>query len=261
MTKRHDIIWLESVDSTNKEAIRHISELDNLSVLSAFCQSEGRGCANNRWQSDSGKNLTFSIVLKFSDKFMEMDKSLPPMNAYDQFVISEAAALSVIDLLAEYDVCAKVKWPNDIYVDKRKICGILIENSLKGSSITHSVVGVGLNVNQSSFDESIPGPTSLLIETGNEYDIRLMLERYVEILEEYLRRYCQPRGGYARLRKLYLSQMWRKDEYAEFVDLRVEPGERFTGMIKGLTDLGNLVMKTEKGELQEFSFKEISYII
>lgn len=260
MTKKHDIIWLESVDSTNKEAQRHISGIDNLSVVSAFHQTEGRGQRGNTWSGEPGKNLLFSVVLKFSDTAFE-GGLLPEMDAHDQFVISEAAALSVVDLLAENDIEAKIKWPNDIYVGNRKICGILIENSLKGVSLSHSITGVGINVNQVSFDPSLPNPTSMGLETGVRYDLNELLERYMEIFRQYLSRYCNPHGGYARLRRLYLSQMWRKGEMSDFIDRTRDQETPFKGTIEGLSDIGHLLIKTEEGELREFSFQEISYVI
>ncbi len=260
MTKKHDIIWLESVDSTNKEAQRRISDIDNLSVLSAKQQTEGRGQRGNTWSSESGKNLLFSVVMKFSDSIFD-GEFLPAINAHDQFVISETAALSVVDLLAENDTEAKIKWPNDIYVGDRKICGILIENSLKGNSLSHSILGIGLNVNQTSFDPSLPNPTSITLETGRTYDLRSLLERYMEIFCHYLSRYCNPHGGYARLRKLYLSQLWRNGETSDFIDRTRKQEYKFKGTIEGLSDIGHLIIKTEEGELREFSFQEISFII
>ena len=260
MTKKHDIIWLESVDSTNKEAQRRISDIDNLSVLSANQQTEGRGQRGNTWSSESGKNLLFSVVMKFSDSIFD-GKFLPAINSHDQFVISETAALSVVDLLAENDTEAKIKWPNDIYVGDRKICGILIENSLKGNSLSHSILGIGLNVNQTSFDPSLPNPTSITLETGRTYDLKSLLERYMEIFCHYLSRYCNPHGGYARLRKLYLSQLWRNGETSDFIDRTRKQEYKFKGTIEGLSDIGHLIIKTEEGELREFSFQEISFII
>ena len=159
MTKKHDIIWLESTDSTNEEAGRRISDLDNLSVLSAVRQTEGRGQRGNSWSSNDGENLTFSIVLKYGNG----EGFIPEIRAADQFAISEAAALAVVDLLASYDIEAKIKWPNDIYVGNRKICGILIENAIRGSYIANSIIGIGLNVNQQTFDPSLPNPTSMLL--------------------------------------------------------------------------------------------------
>ena len=260
MTKKHDIIWLESADSTNKEAQRHISDIDNLSVVSAIEQTAGRGQRGNTWESQPGMNLLFSVVLKFSGKNHE-EGMLPQIDAIDQFVISEAAALSVVDLLAENGIEAKIKWPNDIYVGDRKICGMLIENSLKGHSLSSSIVGIGLNVNQKVFSPSLPNPTSMHLEDGGTYDIRQLLERFMDIFRLYIDRYCNPHGGYAVLRKLYLSQMWRKGTDSCFKDMTSIPEETFTGQIHGLTEIGHLLIKDKKGELREFSFKEISYII
>ena len=260
MTKKHDIIWVESVDSTNKEAQRHISDIDNLSVLSAIEQTAGRGQRGNSWESQPGMNLLFSVVMKFSEKSPK-DGLLDPIDAIDQFVISETAALSIVDLLGENGIEAKIKWPNDIYVGDKKICGILIENSLKGHSLSSSIVGIGLNVNQNIFSPSLPNPTSMHLEDGRTFDIKALLERFMDIFCLYLERYFNPHGGYAILRKLYLSQMWRKDTDTRFKDLRSSSEEIFTGQIQGLSEIGHLQIKDKKGELREFSFKEISYII
>lgn len=262
MAKKHDTIWLDSVDSTNEEAARLIDSIDNLSVLSAMRQTEGKGQRGNTWSSDRGKNLTFSIVLKFDHEAETAPHALPSMKAYDQFVISEITALSVVDLLAEYGIQARIKWPNDIYVGDRKICGILIENSLRGTNLHSSIVGVGINVNQTEFPDSVPNPTSMKSETGEDQDIILMLEFFMEIFTDYLTRYGHIHGGYGKLRKMYHSQMWRKDEMAEFIE-NIDSGEkrRFRGTIKGLSDVGHLIIENEEGELREFSFKQISYIL
>ena len=114
-------MWLERVDSTNDEARRHISDIDNLSVVSALSQTAGRGQRGNTWTSNAGENLMFSIVLK-----------TPVLMAEDHFALNEIAALSVADFLSTYGIKAEIKWPNDIYVGEKKICGILIENSFRG---------------------------------------------------------------------------------------------------------------------------------
>lgn len=262
MTKKHDIIWLESTDSTNEEAGRRISDLDNLSVLSAVRQTEGRGQRGNSWSSNDGENLTFSIVLKYGNG----EGFIPEIRAADQFAISEAAALAVVDLLASYDIEAKIKWPNDIYVGNRKICGILIENAIRGSYIANSIIGIGLNVNQQTFDPSLPNPTSMLLcSTDNlqKLDLRILLEELMDIFTGYCNRYMNITGGLTRLRRLYLSMLWRLDEPARYIDCKSSPeGIEFSGIIRGLSEIGHLkVEDTEKGELMEFAFKEISYII
>lgn len=265
MAKKHDIIWLDTVDSTNDEARRRIPDLDNLSVLSAYRQSEGRGQRGNTWSAKAGENLTFSIFARYACDSVPSFDCLPPTRALDQFVISEITALSVVDLLSSYGINAKIKWPNDIYVGNRKICGILIEHSLKEAFLSTSIIGVGLNVNQTSFDHSLPNPTSMAIcrpaeneESG--YKLTALLKEFMDLFDGYCRRYLNITGGYTRLRKLYLAQLWRKDEISRFID--TANGQHFSGMIRGLSDIGHLVIEdTEKGELKEFAFKEIAYII
>ena len=260
MTKTHDIIWLDMTDSTNKEASRRISELDNLSVLSAIQQTSGRGQMGNSWLSEAGKNLTFSIILK-SDNEKENDFRI---KACDQFMISETAALSVAALLAGHGIPAKIKWPNDIYVGNRKICGMLIQNSLRMGYVSSSIVGIGLNVNQTNFDPSLPNPTSMLnCKTGMadaSWNLNQLLEEFLDIFEGYCNRYLWGEDAPGHLRESYLDRMWRLGECARFIS--TADGREFTGMIRGLSQIGHLVVEDcEKGALKEYAFKEISYII
>lgn len=256
MKNKHDIMWLEEVDSTNEEARRRISDIDNLSVLSSFRQTAGRGQRGNRWSSAPGENLTFSVVLKYA---LQADK---------QFVISEIAALAVVDFLDEYGINAKVKWPNDIYVGNRKICGILIENALRGSSLSHSIVGIGLNVNQTVFDPSLPNPTSIALcrpdpslrhPERSEGSLPRMLDRFMDIFTAYVDRYMQTDDGHAALRTLYLSKMWRLNEKASYTD--TASGIEFTGTIRGMSEIGLLIVELDDGRIREFGFKEIGYIL
>ena len=252
MKSKHDIIWLQNIDSTNNEAKRHISELDNLSVVAALSQSDGRGQRGNSWQSEPERNLLFSVVLRLQ------------VQAYDQFVISQMASLAVVDLLGEHDIEAKIKWPNDIYVGDKKICGILIENAVSGKWISHSIVGIGLNVNQRNFDVSIPNPTSMTLsypDKSEDFNLHDLLDEYMNILSGYIDRFCHITGGYNRLNQLYLAQLWRRDEESEFIDNTTVPATKFTGTIRGISDVGHLLIKTKEGELKEFAFKDISYII
>ena len=265
MTKRYDIIWLDKTDSTNEEAKRQISTLDNLSVLSAFEQTSGKGQRGNSWSSDAGKNLTFSIVMKYGCG------TIPEIRAIDQFVISEITALAVVELLSAYGIEAKIKWPNDIYVGDRKICGILIEHSVRDRMLSSSIIGVGLNVNQTEFDPSLPNPTSMLTchpellschpeRSEGSLPIDLILQEYMDTFCRYIDRYLNITGGLSRLRKLYLAQMWRKNVPAGFIDQ--SDGQEFKGVIRGISEIGHLTVEDmEKGELKEFAFKEISYIL
>ena len=253
MSKKHDIIWLQSVDSTNEEAKRHISDIDNLSVLSALEQTAGRGQRGNTWTSTPGENLMFSIVLKD-----------PKISARDQFVLNEIASLSVVDFLSMHGISARIKWPNDIYVGLKKICGILIENSLQGSAISSSIIGIGLNINQRNFNVNLPNPTSMILAReentdmdSEAFDLNELLEEFMDIFTEYLDRFCHITGGYNRLSKLYHAQLWRLNEPAEFVD--TARNVRFHGIIRGTSPIGHLLVELPDGTTREFAFKEISY--
>ena len=198
MESKTDIIWLERVDSTNDEARRHISEIDNLSVVSALEQTKGRGQRGNRWSSQPGENLTFSLVVKdFRIK------------ANEQSAISQATALSLVDLLSRHEIKARIKWPNDIYTGDEKICGILIENSLKGSEIDWSIIGIGLNVNQTAFPEDLPNPTSMKLCTGNSnpYNTREILEEFMGLFTGYYREYLNGNGALDRLEEQFVSNL------------------------------------------------------
>lgn len=249
MKNVNDIIWLDNVDSTNEEAKRRFHICDNLSVLSAISQTSGRGQKGNVWISETGQNLTFSIILKLSDERTRR------IQAYDQFAVSEIAALAVSDYLNSLDIPAMVKWPNDIYVKDKKICGILIENMIRGEWLSGSIIGIGLNVNQDTFDPSLPNPTSMYLETSGKFDPHECLEDFMHVFKGYFERYLNIKGGLSRLKTLYLGQMWHKDEPHRYI----ADGKEFTGIIRGISDIGRLVIETEKGELKEFAFKEVSY--
>ena len=251
MKNKYDIIWLQNVDSTNEEARRRFSECDNLSVLSAVSQTSGKGQRGNSWTSEPGANLTFSIILKDGYR----------IKAYDQFVLSEITALSVTDFLSVHGIDSSIKWPNDIYVDKKKICGILVENSLRGGFVSSSTIGIGLNINQRNFDVNLPNPTSMILEDniGKHYDIVTCLEEFMEIFEGYVTRFLETDDHRQELRRKYLSKMWRKDEIHRYI--RTSDGGAFYGIIRDVSEVGHLILENNEGELMEFAFKEISYII
>jgi len=286
MTKKYDIIWSEELDSTNEEARRRISELDNLSVLSVERQTAGRGQRGNRWISAAGENLTFSIILKFLTGDAASAESagdsavLPQLKAKDQFVLSEISSLALVRLLENHGIRASVKWPNDIYIGSCKVCGMLIENSIHGSSVSSSIIGIGLNVNQRNFDVSLPNPTSMLLEDmKKEFDLPALLDEFMNIFVNFIDRFMDDRqDSFDELRDEYLSHLWRLNETARFIDYTVLPsghsdkpvvtgitdiaGKEFTGIIRGLSPIGHLLVEDlDAIALREFSFKEIGYIL
>ena len=144
-----NIVVLQETDSTNNYANCQIaeSEVPEGAVFLAYSQKNGRGQANNQWESEAGKNLTFSLVLK--PRFLEIS---------DQFMISKVVTLGIHSSLKNYIGQLKIKWPNDMYAGDRKLGGILIENSILSGRITNSVIGIGLNINQEKFISNAPTP-------------------------------------------------------------------------------------------------------
>ena len=197
-----EILWHKSVDSTNSEVRRHISSLDNLSVVAAGSQSAGRGQGDHRWHSEPGENLTFSLLLKFPP--------LREMNVCNVLLLTEMITYALREFLASEGITARIKWPNDIYVGDLKICGILIENILDGSNVSASIIGVGLNLNQTDFPSDIPNPTSVSLLTGRRYDPAQTLERlcsYISRAADLL----QSEEGRSTLDAYFNAHMFRKE--------------------------------------------------
>ena len=167
MDDKAGIIWLKLTDSTNDEARRRLDALDNLSVLAAETQTAGRGQGDHTWTSAPGQNLTFTLVLKFPP--------CAPLATSEILLITQAVTGGIRRYLLSKGVESRIKWPNDIYVGDRKICGILIENILDGKQVSSSMIGIGLNLNQDRFPADLPNPISLRQLTGRTYDLRTEL--------------------------------------------------------------------------------------
>lgn len=244
------MIWLESVDSTNNHIKAHREDIPPFTLVLAESQTAGRGQRGNSWESEEGKNLTFS--------FHFAPKGIAPVK---QFVISEAAALAIKGTLADLGIEAKVKWPNDIYVDDRKICGILIENSIMGAEISDCIVGVGLNVNQEVFFSDAPNPVSIWQLTGRRHDLKDMARRVADNVEKYFAMLdCQE--GREELERRYHDALWRRDGGKHrFRD--TASGEEFAAEIMRVEPTGHLVLGTgdDGRETRRYAFKEVSFVI
>ena len=163
------IFWLESTDSTNYALRARLDGLDNLSIIAAKAQTAGRGQGTHTWYATPGRNLTFSILYRFGEAC--------PLVAADAILITQVTTLALRDYLLAHGVEARIKWPNDIWVGDRKICGILIENKLEGASIRESIVGIGLNLNETGWPAELPNPVSLGELTGKRYRLQPELKR------------------------------------------------------------------------------------
>ena len=259
MKNKPFILWFDTVDSTNSAAKRDIQNIDNLSVLAARYQSDGRGQRGNRWSSADGENLTFSIVLKFSDiKSKRNSDKISHLRPTAQFAISEIATLAVSSYLKDNGIEAKIKWPNDIYVGNKKICGMLIENTASSDSILSSVIGIGLNLNQIDFPPELLNPVSMKTLTGRSYDLHKELERIISYFCKYLP-FLYDEVSLAGLKDKYISELYRLGVECEFTDCRTFI--IFKGTIIGISEHGLLKVQLPDGSIIEFAFKEISYII
>ncbi len=246
------ITWYETIDSTNSEARRHIGDGDKMSVFAAEYQTAGRGQRGNKWASTRGQNLMFSILADFTAEGM------PEVNAGEQFLLSIISALAVSDLLECYGIRNRIKWPNDIYIGDRKICGMLLENSLTGNTIGSSIIGIGLNVNQTEFPPELMNPTSMTRVTGHTYTPEDVLTR---LLDCFLNRFrgLSDRNGRKSLKKEYTDRLYRLLSPERYHDCIT--GNDFRGRIKGISDAGLLLMEMPDDSLRKYAFKEVSYII
>lgn len=152
------VLWLEELESTNSYARKNINSLEDAMVISAKRQIAGRGQGEHSWFSSPGKNITATLIAT-EDGIMASESKL----------ISAYTALGICDYLEDRGIKAAIKLPNDIWVGERKICGILIENILKGKNVTTSIIGIGLNVNETEWPASLPNPVSMKELTNLEY--------------------------------------------------------------------------------------------
>jgi len=236
-------ITFETIDSTNDYATVLVSNStpNEGTVIWAHYQSKGRGQIGSNWSSESGMNLLMSVILQ--PRFLM---------AYQQFTLNILASLAIRSVLNSYDIESQIKWPNDIYVGKKKICGILIQNILQGKSIKNAVIGLGLNVNQDEFDPLIPNPVSMKILSNKVFDIEDIKSKVCQHLQEYYHRLKE--DGYEVLKQEYLERLYLKDQVSEFV---IE-GQTKKGVIRGITDFGKLELEIE-GAIKEYNFREIKY--
>jgi len=216
-------------------------------VVRAANQTAGRGQLGSQWHSLPGENLLLSIIL------------YPTwLEAQAQFYLSMAVALGLHDVLGSLgrlSLSAAIKWPNDLYLVDKKVAGILIQNSLSGSNLQSSIVGIGLNVNQLDFPEGLPNATSLALTLGRPLDLDEVAELLFECLE---RRYLQLKAGNrAAIKAEYEAQLWRRGVSSRFV--RTADGEEFEGVILGVTERGMLRVETEQGA-EEFEVKQLRFL-
>ncbi|GAB3514649.1 biotin--[acetyl-CoA-carboxylase] ligase [Emticicia fontis] len=239
-----NLIYLPSCHSTNDvaaEKIQNGTVFDGTVVITSD-QTAGRGQRGNIWETLPGQNITMSVILK--PDFL---------NALSQFKLNIAVSLGVYEFLNKYVAeNLYIKWPNDMYIGNQKLVGILIENTIAGSRLSTSIIGIGVNINQLSF--SSLKITSLRLATQHdEFDLVKLTEELCECLEKY---YLQLKNGHAaRQKKQYLQHLYRFGETNMFS----RDGSKFSGKIVDIADSGQLMIEVEGG-IQYFGFKEVSFV-
>ena len=240
------ITRFKNIDSTNKYLQNLLEEgvdvVDNVVVTDY--QTSGKGQGLNVWESEYGKNLLFSIALDMSF-----------LKAENQFLLTQMVSVVMIEVLKKYlpEDSLFIKWPNDIYFKNEKIAGILIKNEIKGMMMGTSIIGIGLNVNQTSFDESLPNPISMKMITGNDFDLKLILNDICQQLRANsqwpIANSQQPTVN-SYIKHLYRYKQWASYEHEGVVKEM---------MIIGYDQFGRLILKEKNDHEVVCDLKEISF--
>ncbi|WP_430931935.1 biotin--[acetyl-CoA-carboxylase] ligase [Saccharicrinis sp. 156] len=241
-----NIVRFERLPSTNNQlkSLRKDQAIPEFTVVITCAQTAGKGQAGNSWESEPGKNLTFSLLLK--PTFIEIQ---------NQFVISKAVALGIIDVFMNFSQDFSIKWPNDIYYRNQKIGGILIENAISRNIITESIVGIGLNINQEVFTSDAPNPVSLKNITGTDIELNNLLEQVVNAILKYLEKIKTLNSD--SLNRQYLNNLYRKEGFHPYKDANGE----FMARITGINEYGHLELETSHGDKRSYAFKEVEFVI
>ena len=241
-----EIIKLNATNSTNTYLKNLLKEkqVKDLSCIWALSQTQGRGQQGAKWISEPGKNLTFSVLKKFENLSSEY-----------HFLLNMEVSLAIFRALKKlYIPDLAVKWANDILSSKKKICGILIENTLHKEQISSSIIGIGRNVNQVFFND-LPNVSSLQKIMGHPFDLEEVLLLICQELEVSLKSLSPTR--FETMLDEYHTHLFRKDKPSTF---EYPNGERFMGYIRGVSHNGQLQVEQEDALMSSFSLKEIKLL-
>ena len=240
---KFNIIHINECDSTNAFLQRLLMQADAAegTVVMTDFQTKGRGQLTNVWEAEAGKNILCSILLR--------PTTLP---IKQQFLISQAISVAIVEVLNTFAEGFSIKWPNDIYYKEDKIAGILIENNLCSAGISTCIIGLGLNVNQQTFKSDAPNPISLYNIIGKETSVAELLG---SILENFSKVYSLVYANVDTLREKYFSHLLFNYQMRKYED---ENGI-FTGKIIDVENDGHLIIEDEAGAKRRYAFKEVSY--
>lgn len=241
-----NIIRLEETRSTNvylRDLFSNQTVPEFTTVVTEY-QSAGRGQMGNSWESEQGKNLLFSVLLQ--PDFVQ---------AREQFLISQITSLAIKESLDRFAPGFSIKWPNDIYWNKQKICGMLIENDIAGMMLSHSILGIGININQEVFVSNAPNPISLKTITGDIQDKDEILADILHRLSAYYE--LLRKGEEEKISSLYFNSLFRKEGFYRYADKNGEFSAKITRIAPG----GVLILSPVSGEERAYLFKEVRFIL
>jgi len=237
---------LNATSSTNSYLKNLVlnTELNNYSIVVTEYQTSGKGQLQNKWCSERGKNLLFSILYECSD-----------LKICNQAFLNFAISLAVFNVLKPYLPNVKIKWPNDILSRHKKVCGILIENSVKNGSINYSIIGIGLNVNQTNFPLDLPNASSIKNILGKSFNRSKLLDELILSIKNQLKRIDEK--SFPDIKFDYEHVLYKNNTPAMYKD---SAGNQFIGKIIGVSNSGMLLIELEHGSIREFAVKEVSFL-
>jgi BirA family biotin operon repressor/biotin-[acetyl-CoA-carboxylase] ligase len=241
-----NVLRFEEIDSTNvyaAEMIAKTNPVEGTCIISDF-QSAGKGQIGRYWHSEAGKNLLASFIL--------YPKNLA---ATDQFFLNIISGLAVMDVVSAFCKNVSIKWPNDIYVQNKKIAGILVQNTLRGKDVKSTIIGIGINVNEIAFPDDLPNPTSLALETNAAFTIENIRLHIAARLEYY---YSKLNARHLpSIKQQYLNHMYRRNMESNYL---LSDETEIKGAITGIDHDGRLLIDIG-GKITAFAFREISYVL
>ena len=242
-----NILHLVETASTNSWLKAQSKLHDHTAVWTDF-QTSGRGQKGNHWEGERAKNLLFSLLIH------------PSLAANRQFHISMAVSLAIVRVIRRYiphPEALTIKWPNDIYWQDSKIGGILIENTLQGTDIRDSIIGIGLNINQTVFRSSAPNPVSLKQITGNDTNRETLMRDILDAFDDYMFSGVKTEHMADGIKTEYMSALYRRDGLYAFEDAN----GRFMAAIADVEDDGRLILADDTGHRRRYAFKEVNFVI
>jgi BirA family biotin operon repressor/biotin-[acetyl-CoA-carboxylase] ligase len=239
------IIFIDKLPSTNSHAASLLmkGKVQDGTVVQTGFQTAGRGQGTNKWESEAGKNLLFSIIL-FPGQ----------LKAERQFFISMVLSLGIRDFLSTFVDDVIIKWPNDIYARSDKIAGMLIENAIIRDEIEHTIAGIGININQTIFREGAPNATSLRLLTGKDQDLSGCFNKILSAIDQRYRQLNSEKRS--KFSEEYLSSLYMYNKWAEFSDAH----GLFEGRIISVADSGRIRIEDRKSRIYEYGHGEVEFL-